>query len=93
MMRLRVDTAVITPCLLFEMLRTHRVHARIIAAAHLSNQASINQSGLNPIPICVPPPEEQRAIVTRIATADEFIKATEGELAKLEHVKDTFNIY
>jgi type I restriction enzyme, S subunit len=87
MMRLRVDTAVITPCLLFEMLRTHRVRARIVMAAHLSNQASINQPGLNPIPICVPPSEEQRAIVTRIAAADEFIKTTESELAKLEHVK------
>jgi type I restriction enzyme, S subunit len=87
MMRLRVDTAVIIPCLLFEMLRTHRVRARIVAAAHLSNQASINQSGLNPIPICVPPPEEQRVIVTRIAAADEFIKATKSELTKLEYVK------
>jgi type I restriction enzyme S subunit len=87
MMRLQVDRRVILPCLLFEALRGCRVRARIIAAAHLSNQASINQVGLNPIPMCLPPVEEQCAIVNQIVRHDELLDAATYELRKLTQLR------
>jgi type I restriction enzyme, S subunit len=87
MMRLRVDSRSIAPRLLFELLRGASARARVRAATHLSNQASINQSGLNPIPIGVPRREEQDAIVSRLEAHDELIRSAETELTKWRFLK------
>lgn len=87
MMRLQVDTAVIAPRLLFESLRSARVRTWITAAAHLSNQASINQAGLNPIPICIQSADEQEEMILRILGQEASIKTNEEELAKLQSTK------
>jgi type I restriction enzyme S subunit len=87
MMRLRPDPTIIAPRLLFELLRGAGVRVRVRAAAHLSNQASINQTGLNPILVVVPRLEEQEAIVSRLVAHDRLIKSTETELIKLQSLK------
>ena len=78
MMRLRVDATVVLPRLLFEMLKTPRVRARIVGG-HLSNQASINQPGLNH-PLGIPRPWEQEAIATRLSAHDASINTSEAEV-------------
>ena len=87
MMRLKVDRKQVSPRLLFELLRQYRVRARVVAAAHLSNQASINQFGLNPIPVCLPLEGEQEIIVDRVLVHEQAIKASESELRKLREFK------
>jgi type I restriction enzyme S subunit len=87
MMRLRVDSRVIAPRMLFESLRSASVRAKVRAAAQLSNQASINQPGLNPILIGVPQPDEQAAIVSRIVVHDGLVKSTEAQLVKLQALR------
>jgi type I restriction enzyme, S subunit len=87
MMRLLVDAGVIAPRFLFEQLRARRVRARIISAAQLSNQASINQPAPNAVPICIPEPSEQSEIVERISALDNSVMALVVEHAKLLGVK------
>jgi type I restriction enzyme, S subunit len=87
MMRLRPDRSVISPRLLFEVLRTKRVRATVAAVASLSNQASINQQGLNPIRIPVPPMAEQKNILKVLSAHDARIRAEEAYRDKLQLLK------
>src|SRR5690606_11724690 len=70
MMRLRVDRSVVLPTLVFQCLRSRRVRQLVESGANISNQASINQTTLNALPICVPPNAEQAVIVSRIESVD-----------------------
>ena len=87
MMRLRVNRDQVLPRLLFELLRDHRVRKRVIATANLSNQASINQFGLNPIPVSLPPGAEQENIVNQMLVHEQSLIVSESELKKLREFK------
>lgn len=78
MMRLRVNESVIRSQLLFEVLRTHEVRKQILGVATISNQASINQSGLTGIQIGIPPLAEQAVIIGVISELDKCIRAEES---------------
>lgn len=78
MMRLRVNESVIRSQLLFEVLRTHEVRKQILGVATISNQASINQSGLMGIQIGIPPLAEQAVIIGVISELDKCIRAEES---------------
>ncbi|OHC61865.1 MAG: hypothetical protein A2040_17690 [Rhodocyclales bacterium GWA2_65_19] len=71
MMRLQVDLARIVPRLLFEWLRSPAARRYIYAGANASNQCSVNQSVLNPMPVPCPHIVEQARIVSRIDRLDE----------------------
>jgi restriction endonuclease S subunit len=86
-MRLRVNRDQVLPRLLFELLRDHRVRKRVIATANLSNQASINQFGLNPIPVSLPPGAEQENIVNQMLVHEQSLIVSESELKKLREFK------
>ncbi len=87
MMRLRIDQASILPRLLFEWLRGHRARRLIVAGANASNQSSINQQVLNPLPILAPPQDEQ-ALMLEVIEADDGRASVEREgLIKLRGVK------
>ncbi len=87
MMRLKVDATVIMPRILFEQLRTERTRSCIVAAAQLSNQASINQPALNRIPICIAQSEEHQEIARRIIALDEALRDLLREHEKLCKLK------
>jgi type I restriction enzyme S subunit len=70
MMRLRVDPTRIDP-LAIQWLRSHRARRLIVAGANASNQSSINQQVLNPLPILVPPSLEQERLLSIIESDDE----------------------
>lgn len=87
MMRLRIDQGSILPRLLFEWLRGHRARRLIVAGANASNQSSINQQVLNPLPILAPPQDEQ-ALILEVIEAEDGRAAVEREgLIKLRGVK------
>jgi type I restriction enzyme, S subunit len=87
MMRLRIDQVKIPPRLLFEWLRGHRARRLIVAGANASNQSSINQQVLNPLPVLTPPQDEQARILAAIE-ADDFRAMAEREsLHKLRGIK------
>jgi hypothetical protein len=87
MMRLRVDPTRIEPRLLFEWLRSHRARRLIVAGANASNQSSINQQVLNPLPILVPPSLEQERLLSIIESDDERASWERDGLHKLRGVK------
>lgn len=87
MMRLRVDKKVVLPRLLFELLRMPSTRTRIRTAALLSNQASVNQSRFNPIPVIIPKPYEQEHIISCITAQEGEITSSEMELSKLHQLK------
>lgn len=87
MMLLRVDEECILPRLLFEWIRGHQARRQIVAGANASNQASINQQVLNPLPILLPPQYEQARLLALI-DADSARGMAEGEcLHKLKNIK------
>lgn len=87
MMRLRVDQASILPRLLFEWLRGHRARRVIVAGANASNQCSINQQVLNPLPILAPPLNEQAQMLAVIEADDSRAAVERESLNKLLGVK------
>jgi type I restriction enzyme S subunit len=87
MMRLRVASDVIRPEMLFYSLMDSRVRRLLEAQVNASNQASINQKGLNVLPVACPPLVEQKLIVSITAGADGRRRAEERELAKLRLLK------
>lgn len=87
MMRLRVDQSAIRPRLLFEWLRSRRARQRIEGGVNASNQASVNQGVLNPLPVLWQPPEEQDRLVRVIEEHDERYAAEQATLAKLQSMK------
>jgi len=87
MMRLRVDTSTIKPRLLFEWLRAHRARRLIVAGANASNQSSINQQVLNPLPVLVSQSHEQERMLSLIEGDDERAACERESLIKLRGVK------
>jgi len=84
MMRLRVAASVIRPRLLFEWLKSDASRRHIEGRANASNQVSVNQSVLYPLPVPIPPMEEQDRMVERIEAAD---RARTANLAVLEKLR------
>ena len=84
MMRLRVAASVIRPRLLFEWLKSDASRRHIEGRANASNQVSVNQSVLYPLPVPIPPMEEQDRMVERIEAAD---RARAADLAVLEKLR------
>jgi type I restriction enzyme S subunit len=87
MMRLQIDLARIVPRLLFEWLRSPAARRYIYAGANASNQCSVNQSVLNPMPVPCPHIEEQARIVSRIDRLDERHFSECSDLQKLLYQK------
>lgn len=81
MMRLRVAASVIRPRLLFEWLKSDVSRRHIEGRANASNQVSVNQSVLYPLPVPIAPVDEQDRMVERIEAAD---RARAADLAGLE---------
>lgn len=84
MMRLRVAASVIRPRLLFEWLKSDASRRHIEGRANASNQVSVNQSVLYPLPVPIPPMDEQDRMVERIEAAD---RARAADLAVLEKLR------
>jgi type I restriction enzyme S subunit len=84
MMRLRVAASVIRPRLLFEWLRSDACRRHIEGRANASNQVSVNQSVLYPLPVPIPPVDEQDRMVERVDAAH---LARAADLAVLEKLR------
>ena len=87
MMRLRVDRSVILPRLLFEWLRTPVARRILESGVNASNQASVNQGALNPLPVPLPPMVEQLKMVEVIEQIDRRIGTERATLAQLRGIK------
>ena len=87
MMRLRVNAATIRPRLLFEWLKCDVSRRHIAGRANASNQVSVNQGVLYPLPVPVPPPDEQDRMLARIEAADARRVADLATLSKLRAQK------
>lgn len=87
MMRLRVATSVIRPRLLFEWLKSDASRRHIEGRANASNQVSVNQAVLYPLPVPIPPLDEQDRMVARIDAADRRREADLAVLGKLRMQK------
>lgn len=83
MMRLRVDRKIIAPELVFHWLRCPSARRHVRATANLSNQASINQTGLNSLAIAVPEREEQSRILLAIVAHEDRQEHEQALLRKL----------
>lgn len=83
MMRLRVDRAAIRPVLLFEWLRGQIARRHILGHANAANQASINQVGLNSLPVVRQPPDEQGRCVAALEGVQSRLENEEASLSKL----------
>ena len=87
MMRLRVAAAVIRPRLLFEWLKSNASRRHIEGRANASNQVSVNQAVLYPLPVPIPPMDEQDRMVERIEASDRARAADLEVLQKLRMQK------
>jgi type I restriction enzyme, S subunit len=87
MMRLRIDASIIKPRLLFEWLQSPIARRHITGGANASNQCSVNQGVLNPLPVGLPPQEEQRRITAGIELADRQRLEVIESLSKLKMQK------
>lgn len=87
MMRLRVESTIVLPRLLFEWLRGQQARRFIHGGANASNQSSVNQGVLNPLPIPLPDIPEQSRLVTRIEGLDQRCAIEHAGLAKLQRQK------
>lgn len=87
MMRLRVNTSIIRPRLLFEWLKGDVSRRHIEGRANASNQVSVNQGVFYPMPVPIPPPDEQDRMLARIEAADMRRSADLEVLAKLRSMK------
>jgi len=87
MMRLRVAASVIRPRLLFEWLKSDASRRHIEGRANASNQVSVNQAVLYPLPVPIPPLDEQDRMVVRIDAADRRRASDLAVLGKLRMQK------
>lgn len=87
MMRLHVDTRKVIPRLLFEWLRTPTARFHISARVNASNQCSVNQAAVNPLPVPIPDADEQGRLISRIESADGHFAQEVSYLAKLRAQK------
>ena len=87
MMRLQVDLRSVIPLLLFEWLRSPVARAHISSRVNASNQCSVNQSAINPLPVPIPDHDEQNWINLRIEAADKRIDTEVAILGKLRKQK------
>lgn len=87
MMRLRVDSATALPRLLFEWLRGQQARSFIHGKANASNQSSINQADLNPLPVPLPELNEQLRMAAVIAGQDFRHTTERAALSKLRNQK------
>lgn len=87
MMRLRVAESIIHPRLLFEWLQSDASRRYIEGRANASNQVSVNQGVLYPLPVPVPPSDEQDRMVACIEAADRARAAEMRTLQKLRMQK------
>ena len=84
MMRLRVARSNIRPLLLLEWLRTNWSRRFIVGRVNASNQASINQQVLNPLPVAKPGSEEQERIEQHILALEARHATEVAALRKLK---------
>lgn len=87
MMRLRVAASVIRPRLLFEWLKSDASRRHIEGRANASNQVSVTQAVLYPLPVPIPPMDEQDRMVARIDAANRRREADLAVLGKLRMQK------
>jgi type I restriction enzyme S subunit len=87
MMRLRVAAPVIRPRLLFEWLQSDSSRRHIEGQANASNQVSVNQAVLYPLPVPIPPMAEQDRMLERIEALDRARAADLAALKKLRMQK------
>ena len=87
MMRLKVDSATVLPRLLFEWLRGQQARRFIHGGANASNQSSVNQGVLNPLPIPLPNITEQSLLAKRIEGLDQRYAIEHAGLEKLRRQK------
>jgi type I restriction enzyme S subunit len=87
MMRLRLETGVMRPEILFIWLKTPIARRLIEAAAYSSNQTSINQRALKALPCLRPPIDEQDAIIERLRAHEDAIHQERETLRKLTLLK------
>ena len=87
MMRLRVNSSTIRPRLLFEWLKADVSRRHIAGRANASNQVSVNQGVLYPLPVPVPPLDEQDRMLVRIDAADARRAADLATLSQLRAQK------
>lgn len=87
MMRLRIDPEAVLPRLLFEWLRGQQVRRFIHGGANASNQSSVNQRVLNPLPVPLPEMGEQTRMTVMIEMLDRRYAIEQVALAKLQSQK------
>lgn len=87
MMRLQVNTRMVVPRLLFEWLRSPAARSHISARVNASNQCSVNQSAVNPLPVPLPDADEQNRLNSRIENIDKTLATEIALLAKLQRQK------
>ena len=87
MMRLRVNAKAVLPRLLFEWLRGQQARRYIHGGANASNQSSVNQGVLNPLPVPIPELAEQTCMAKMIEELDQRYAIEQVALAKLQSQK------
>lgn len=87
MMRLRINENIAKSHFLFEWLRTSQVRRIVEGVANASNQASVNQRVLNPLPVPLPDLAEQMSIIEVIAGMDRLASIEKVKLTKLRDEK------
>lgn len=87
MMRLRVNRDIIEPQLLFEWLRWTKARKYILSRANASNQVSVNQNVLNPLPVPLLDIDEQRYMVKEVQIADSRLDFEKKKLRKHVNMK------
>ena len=87
MMRLRVRPGVVTSSILLSLLKLTSTRAAVRSRAFLSNQASINRSGICSVQLPLPPWKEQLAISARVMSMTDRLKRESETLAKLRQEK------
>lgn len=87
MMRLRIDASIVKPRLLFEWLQSPIARRHITGGANASNQCSVNQGVLNPLPVVLPPQDEQTRITVLIEQADRHREGIIESLSRLKMQK------
>ena len=87
MMKMRVNPDLIKPRLLFELLRYDRARKLLVRGINASNQCSVNQSVLNPLPVPRPLPDEQEQLIQMIRADDARHSSERSVLRKLKQLK------
>lgn len=87
MMRLQVDASSILPRLLFEWLQSPSARRYIHAGANASNQCSVNQGVLNPLPVPHFDMDEQKRVTAKIEQLDHHYYLECVNLNKLRQQK------